>query len=122
MRWNLQRLDLQEGRRLEAACRANVDTSHLRLDIKRQYGGEAQEAAPPLGLSFSNGYLSLGAVTRQDDGLQFVCSHEDASDTLTLTVHSASTRLSLRLALTLFFSLIFFRWSNSISTHCYSLF
>lgn len=92
IQWNVPRLDLEEGHRLEAVCRANVDASYLRLDLKRQH--EQDVELVPLGLSFSDGYLSLGAVTLQDDGLQFVCSHEDTSDTLTLNVRPSSTPLS----------------------------
>ncbi len=87
---------MEEGRRLEAVCRSDVDPSTLRLEIARQNG--RQRESVPLGLSFSNGYLSLGAVTRQDNGLEFICSSGDVSDTLTLNILSSST-------LCLFFSL-----------------
>ncbi|CAF4183766.1 unnamed protein product [Rotaria sp. Silwood2] len=86
--WNVQRLDLNEGRRLEAVCRSDVDPLTLRLDVTRHNG--RQREAVPLGLSFSNGYLSLGAVTRQDNGLEFTCSSGNASDTLTLNVRASS--------------------------------
>ncbi len=80
---------MEEGRRLEAVCRSVVDPSTLRLEIARQNGRQRESA--PLGLAFSNGYLSLGAVTRQDNGLEFICSSGDISDTLTLNVLSSST-------------------------------
>jgi hypothetical protein len=79
---------LDEGRRLEAVCRADIDPSTLRLDVTR-YNGRQRERIP-LGLSFSNGYLSLSAVTKQDNGLEFTCSSGDASDILTLIVQSSS--------------------------------
>ncbi|CAF5034208.1 unnamed protein product, partial [Rotaria sp. Silwood1] len=41
----------------------------LRLDVTRHNGQQREPV--PLGLSFSNGYLSLGAVTVQDSGLEF---------------------------------------------------
>jgi len=87
---------LEEGRRLEAVCRSVVDPSTLRLEIARQNSRQRESA--PLGLAFSNGYLSLGAVTRQDNGLEFICLSGDVSDTLTLNVLSPST-------LCIFFSL-----------------
>jgi hypothetical protein len=89
VQWNVQKKDLEEGRRLEAVCRSDVDPSTLRLEVAR-YNGRQRESAP-LGLSFSNGYLSLGAVTMQDNGLEFICSSGTASDTLTLNVLSSST-------------------------------
>jgi hypothetical protein len=90
VQWNVQRLDLDEGRRLEAVCRTDADPSTLRLEITRQDSRQREQA--PLGLSFSNGYLSLGAVTRQDNGLQFICSSGQASDILILNVLSSSKR------------------------------
>ena len=89
LHWNVQRIELEEGRRLEAVCRSDVDPSTLRLEVARNNGRQRESA--PLGLSFSNGYLSLGAVTKQDNGLEFTCSSGDASDTLTLHVRSSST-------------------------------
>lgn len=89
LHWNVQRIELEEGRRLEAVCRSDVDPSTLRLEVARQNGRQRESA--PLGLSFSNGYLSLGAVTKQDNGLEFTCSSGDASDILTLHVRSSST-------------------------------
>jgi hypothetical protein len=89
VQWNVQRKDLEEGRRLEAICRSDVDPSTLRLEVTRHNGRQRESA--PLGLSFSNGYLSLGAVTRQDNGLEFICSAGNSSDTLTLNVISSST-------------------------------
>ncbi|CAF3425584.1 unnamed protein product [Rotaria sp. Silwood1] len=86
--WNVQRVDLHEGRRLEAACRGDVDPLSLRLDVTRHNGQQREPV--PLGLSFSNGYLSLGAVTVQDSGLEFTCSSANDSDTLTLTVRPSS--------------------------------
>jgi hypothetical protein len=80
---------LEEGRRLEAFCRSDVEQSELRLEVARHNGRQRESA--PLGLSFSNGHLSLGAVTKQDNGLEFICSSKDASDTLTLHVLSSST-------------------------------
>jgi hypothetical protein len=88
VQWNVQRLDLDEGRRLEAVCRTDIDPSTLRLDITRDNGRQRESA--PLGLSFSNGYLLLSAVTKQDNGLQFICSSGEASDTLTLNIRSSS--------------------------------
>lgn len=85
----MQRKDLEEGRRLEAVCRSDVDPSTLRLEVARDNG--RQRESVPLGLSFSNGYLSLGAVTKQDNGLEFICSSGNASDTLILNVLSSST-------------------------------
>lgn len=89
LHWNVQRIELEEGRRLEAVCRSDVDPSTLRLEVARNSGRQRESA--PLGLSFSNGYLSLGAVTKQDNGLEFTCSSGDASDILTLHVRSSST-------------------------------
>ena len=89
LHWNVQRKELEEGRRLEAVCRSDVDPSTLRLEVTRNNGQQREPA--PLGLSFSNGYLSLGAVTKQDNGLEFICSSGDASDTLTLNVLPSST-------------------------------
>jgi hypothetical protein len=79
---------LDEGRRLEAVCRTDIDPTTLRLDVTR-YNGRQREQIP-LGLSFSNGYLSLSAVTQQDNGLEFICSSGDSSDILTLNVQSSS--------------------------------
>ncbi len=79
---------MDEGRRLEAVCRTDIDPSTLRLDVTR-YNGRQREAIP-LGLSFSNGYLSLSAVTKQDNGLEFICSSGDSSDILILNVQSMS--------------------------------
>ncbi len=79
---------MDEGRRLEAVCRTDYDPSTLRLDVTR-YNGRQREQIP-LGLSFSNGYLSLSAVTKQDNGLEFVCTSGGASDVLTLHVQSMS--------------------------------
>jgi len=79
---------LDEGRRLEAVCRADSDPSTLRLDVTRNNGQQREPI--PLGLSFSNGYLSLSAVTQQDNGLEFICSSGDSSDTLILYVQSTS--------------------------------
>jgi hypothetical protein len=89
LQWNVKKIDLEEGRRFEAVCRSDVDASTLRLEVARHNGRQRESA--PLGLSFSNGYLSLGAVTKQDNGLEFICSSGDASDTLTLNVLSSST-------------------------------
>ena len=86
--WNVQRLDLEEGRRLEAVCRTDADPASLRLEIK---GPNGQRVQAPLGLSFANGDLSLSAVTQQDNGLQFICSSGQTSDTLALNVRSSST-------------------------------
>ena len=79
---------MDEGRRLEAVCRTDTDPSTLRLDVTRQNRQQREQA--PLGLSFSNGYLSLSAVTRQDNGLEFICSSGDTSDILKLNVRSSS--------------------------------
>ncbi len=79
---------MDEGRRLEAVCRTDIDPTTLRLDVTR-YNGRQREQIP-LGLSFSNGYLSLSAVTQQDNGLEFICSSGDSSDILTLNVQSSS--------------------------------
>ena len=84
LKWNVQKIELEEGRRLEAFCRSDADPSSLRLEVTRQSGRQRESA--PLGLSF----LSLGAVTKQDNGLEFICSSRDASDTLTLRVLSSS--------------------------------
>ena len=84
----MKQLDLEEGRRLEAVCRTDADPTSLRLEIKDPTG---QRVQAPLGLSFSNAELSLSAVTRQDNGLQFICSSGEASDTLVLNVRSPST-------------------------------
>ncbi|CAF3609191.1 unnamed protein product [Adineta steineri] len=88
VQWNVHQLDLNEGHRLEAVCRTDVDPSTLRLDVTRQ--NKQQSERVPLGLSFSNGYLSLGAVTKQDNGLEFICSSGDTSDILVLRVRSSS--------------------------------
>ncbi|CAF1237105.1 unnamed protein product [Adineta ricciae] len=88
VQWNTHQLDLSEGHRLEAICRTDVDPSTLQLDVTRQ--NRQQRERTPLGLSFSNGYLSLAAVTKQDDGLEFICSSGDISDILTLRVRSSS--------------------------------
>lgn len=79
---------MDEGRRLEAVCRSDTDPSQLRLDVTRN--NRQQREQIPLGLSFSNGYLSLGAVTQQDNGLEFICSANDASDLLVLYVQPNS--------------------------------
>ncbi len=79
---------MDEGRRLEAVCRTDTDPSTLRLDVTRNQRQQREQI--PLGLSFSNGYLSLSAVTRQDNGLEFICSSGDTSDILTLNVRSSS--------------------------------
>ena len=79
LQWNVQKIDLEDGRRLEAFCRSDADPSTLRLEVARHNGRQRESA--PLGLSFSNGYLSLGAVTKQDNGLEFICSSGNASDT-----------------------------------------
>jgi hypothetical protein len=84
---------LNEGHRLEAVCRTDTDPSTLRLDVAR-YNGRQREQMP-LGLSFSNGYLSLSAVTSQDNGLEFICTSGDTSDTLTLNVRSSSNAFAL---------------------------
>ena len=76
---------LEEGCRLEAVCRTDVDPSTWHLDIKHNTGHQL-----PLGLSFSNVYLSLNAVTRQENGLQLICSSGTTSDILTLNVLPAS--------------------------------
>lgn len=89
VRWNFKKLELEEGRRLEALCQSDVDPLNLRLDVTRLNGRQREPV--PLGLSFSNGYLLLAAVTYQDDGLEFTCSSGNASDTLTLTVRPSST-------------------------------
>ncbi|CAF1607632.1 unnamed protein product [Rotaria magnacalcarata] len=88
VQWNVQRVDLNEGRRLEAVCRSDADTSTLNLDVTRHNG--RQREVIPLGLTFSNGYLSLGAVTNQDDGLEFTCASGNISDILTLHVRPSS--------------------------------
>jgi hypothetical protein len=79
---------LEEGRRLEAICRSDNDPLTLRLDVTRSNGQQREQF--PLGLSFVNGYLSLSAVTQQDNGLEFICSSGDSSDILTLYVQSTS--------------------------------
>lgn len=79
---------MDEGRRLEAICRSDTDPSTLRLDVTRFNGRQREQV--PLGLSFSNGYLSLSAVTQQDNGLEFTCSSGDSSDILILNVQSTS--------------------------------
>jgi hypothetical protein len=94
-------LDLEEGRRLEAVCRTDANPSTLRLDI-RGHNGQQREPSP-LGLSFSDGYLLLAAVTTQENGFQFICSSGDASDVLTLNVRPASNAFAL-----LFFSFYLF--------------
>ncbi|CAF4524399.1 unnamed protein product [Rotaria socialis] len=88
VQWNVQKLDLNEGRRLEAVCRSYADPSTLSLDVTRHNG--RQREVVPLGLTFSNGYLSLGAVTNQDDGLEFTCTSGNTSDILTLHVRPSS--------------------------------
>ena len=88
VRWNNRQINLNEGRRLEAICRSDTNPSTLRLEVTRSNG--RQREAIPLGLSFNNGYLSLSAVTQQDNGLEFTCSSRDSSDMLTLYVESAS--------------------------------
>ena len=93
VQWNVQKIDLEDGRRLEAFCRSDADPSTLRLEVARHNGRQRESA--PLGLSFSNGYLSLGAVTKQDNGLEFICSSGNASDTLTLNVLSTLCFFSL---------------------------
>jgi hypothetical protein len=80
---------LEEGRRLEAICRSDNDPLTLRLDVTRSNGQQREQF--PLGLSFVNGYLSLSAVTQQDNGLEFICSSGDSSDILTLYVQSTRT-------------------------------
>ena len=84
---------MSEGHRLEAVCRADVEPSTFRLDVTRH--NRRQRENVPLGLSFSNGYLSLGAVTKQDDGLEFICSSGDISDLLILHVRSSSNAFAL---------------------------
>ncbi len=83
---------MDEGRRLEAVCRSDSDPSTLRLDVTRSNGQHREQS--PLGLTFSNGYLSLSAVTQQDNGLEFICSSGDSSDILTLYVQSSSNALA----------------------------
>jgi hypothetical protein len=99
---------LDEGRRLEAVCRTDTDPSTLHLDVTRH--NRQQREQIPLGLSFSNGYLSLSAVTRQDDGLEFICTSGDISDILTLTVRSSSNTFAcyLLFAWNVFFKEIIF--------------
>ena len=88
MQWNHRQIHLDDGRRLEAVCRTDLDPSTLRLDVTRSNGQQRQQI--PLGLSFHNGYLSLSAVTEQDNGLEFICAGGDSSDTLTLYVQASS--------------------------------
>lgn len=88
VQWNNQQINLEEGRRLEAVCRSDVDPSTLRLDVTRANGQQREQI--PLGLSFNNGYLSLSAVTVQDNGLEFTCATGDSSDILTLYVQPSS--------------------------------
>jgi hypothetical protein len=88
VQWNKKQINLDEGRRLEAVCRADIDPSTLRLDVTRRNG--QQRESIPLGLSFSNGYLSLSAVTKQDNELEFICSSGDSSDILILYVQPTS--------------------------------
>jgi hypothetical protein len=70
--------EFNEGHRLEAVCRSHVDISTFRLKIARH-----NDRLPP-GVSFSNSYLSLNAVTKQDNGLEFIFTLGDILDTLTL--------------------------------------
>ncbi|CAF3522929.1 unnamed protein product [Rotaria socialis] len=86
VQWNVHQLTLNEGRRLEAICRTDIESIKLRLDVTR-FNAQQREHAP-LGLSFLNGYLSLSAVTKQDNGLEFLCSSENSYDILTLNVRS----------------------------------
>ena len=98
----MQQLNLEAGRRLEAICRSDVDPSTLRLKVTRHNG--LQREPVPLGLSFLNGSLSLGAVTIQDDGLEFNCSSDHAFDILKLNVHVPSM---LQLFFLIFICLLF---------------
>jgi len=70
----------------EAVCRSHVDISTFRLEIARH-----NDRLPP-GLSFSNSYLSLNAVTKQDNGLEFIFTLGDILDTLTLRLLFNSSR------------------------------
>ncbi|CAF0853537.1 unnamed protein product, partial [Didymodactylos carnosus] len=90
--WNIHQIELNEGQRLEALCQftpnINSPSSLLRLSTTKNRLPVQQ----PLGLQFSNGLLTLSAVSRQDDGLELKCSAPSISgspsDTLYIRVRA----------------------------------